>query len=468
MSSLECETTIDSLPEEVFCMIFDLLDLVNVKSASLVCRKWHNIVFLSPYIKRFVFNIVLHLSWKPTEEELAICKMRTKEVIDIANHTQRCYRYLLLCVNRIKFVDFPSLWKSLHPNVTVNIYWLHLMLCGDIRDTFMLIVDAIPLLPKLRSFSFSKIHTIDQVTVLRSSSVQYLNVDDCNIRIDMPELESFAGPLSALSQRDDNDQPVVLAKLKYVKITHNPYDSVDQYNTIPFRFVNVESLTVWDTLEEPLFITICNTCTKLNKLYFQFTPCIEDPAAMRHLSKLSNLRQLKFDSVGKFKNCLVPWSNIFSFDFDLSELTQLEDLDLGSILFGAHRSIRLPKSITHLSVSINYKNEQNIIQNVIGSLTQLQSLRLGNFPRHVDPWTPLQKAEVAQNTLKFLNHLKQLEELVFVNVEFSESAYLDLEDLMHRLRVLRFVNCILVQNRLQELEQIFPNLKIEVCTAQNL
>ncbi|XP_050097210.1 uncharacterized protein LOC126578565 [Anopheles aquasalis] len=43
----------DLLPNNVLCMVFDRLDIKNVKNASLVCKRWNDIIFRSAYIDRF-------------------------------------------------------------------------------------------------------------------------------------------------------------------------------------------------------------------------------------------------------------------------------------------------------------------------------------------------------------------------------------------------------------------------------
>ncbi|XP_050091813.1 uncharacterized protein LOC126575251 [Anopheles aquasalis] len=208
MSSLECETSIDSLPEEVLCMIFDQLNVEDVKNASLTCQRWSNIIFLTPYVKRFRFKIELSNPWTLTKGRVMCFKTAMKNVVDYVNDTKRCYRHFVLTMEHIVPDDLQSIWECLHPKITESIYSLELNLNNISPDSVRLLAETIPLMPKLRSLIFFECGMRSlpgQITVLRSSSVQHLELrltDNIRIISDMPELKTFVGPLSVLAQPD--------------------------------------------------------------------------------------------------------------------------------------------------------------------------------------------------------------------------------------------------------------------------
>ncbi|XP_050090464.1 uncharacterized protein LOC126574360 [Anopheles aquasalis] len=83
---------IDSLPVEILCMVFDGLDLHSVKNASLVCKRWNNIIFYSGYAARFVLTINVWIMYYPDVKEMG--KHEIKRLRDTAEYSQRYYRKL--------------------------------------------------------------------------------------------------------------------------------------------------------------------------------------------------------------------------------------------------------------------------------------------------------------------------------------------------------------------------------------
>lgn len=379
---------------------------------------------------------------------------RWDEVMDVMNHTQRCYRHLRLDVRLCLENDLNSFWECFHPKVTENIHSLEVSVTQlQTTEFFALLVDTISQMSNLRSLSIPECHICyNRIIVLRSSCVQHLWVGrSSDIRIDMPELNSFEGPSCVLGQPKDTDQPLVLAKLKHVKLKEYLIDPWCRriFHIDPFRFAGFE-------VEQNLFIQICTICTALKELHFENKAWITDPATVRLLSKLTNLRRLTFESLHMQRDF---WYG-FDFDFDISELNQLEELDLRFIVFDAERKFRLPKSIKRLSVSISEScNEHNIIQSITGSLTQLQKLRL--VYGACGKWNVIDDITVSKRTLQSLQLFEHLKVLEFANAQFSESAFLDMHDSIQRLHLLRFVNCKLDNHCLMELEEMYPNLKIE-------
>uniref|UniRef100_A0A2M4BMF2 F-box domain-containing protein n=1 Tax=Anopheles marajoara TaxID=58244 RepID=A0A2M4BMF2_9DIPT len=421
MSSLEAR--FDLLPEEVLCMIFDLLRLEYVKNASLTCRRWNNIIFLGPYVKRFQFKIELSNQRNPTEDQSMYFKRRMQNVVDYVNHTKRCYRQLSLTLESIEPDYFQSIWECLHPKVTENIYSLKLSLYDvDSQDTIRLLAETVPLMPNLRSLSIPRCYfrypADDQTIVLRSSSVQCVKLEErMKIEIDMPELESYEGPPGAL-----RNQPLGFDKLKHVKVS--------EFYCNPCQFRNVETLIVYN-LTDARFVEICNTCTALKELRIWHRIDIAYPDTLKQITKLSNLRRLSFRRI-KRKG--------IDFCLDLSDLSQLEDVDLGETVFHYVKQIRLPKTIRYLRVRVTDTNQNELIQYITGSLTQLKKLWL---LYGVDPnWRRGNRnGSVDKNKIKALHNLTQLKELTFEVARLYGWIFIDMDDLMHQLRVLRLWLC---------------------------
>ncbi|XP_050094965.1 uncharacterized protein LOC126577403 isoform X2 [Anopheles aquasalis] len=438
MTSPEWETRVDSLPEEMLCMIFNHLDLWSVKQVSLTCRRWHDIVFLSGYIKRFKFQI--DFSWASNAKAgEAKHPEFLEELIGAVNHTQRSYRNMHFIVRAYTDDAFPAIWKALHPKMTENVTSLIVVMDKAGKSTFAAVSESISLIPKLRSLSLHYCSRINYFTTLRHSSVQHLEIDQRRkFAFDMPELKSFVGPLDILQQAWSNRQHRLLTKLKHVTLT---YDCASKLSVFD-RLAALETLQIKTNLDEKLIIAIGDACTSLKELCLHCGMCISDPTIFLRLSNLVNLRVLKFSDIMKRSH--------LRFDIDLSKLTQLEVLCLGSTVVWEPTSlILLPESIRNLSIPVTVETEGNLIQIIVASLTQLQKLHLC-YSDYMD-------RRVAKSTIKSLPHLKRLEELSFVNAEFSQSDFLNMEAPMPQLRTLRFKSCS--SNRLLGLEELFPNLK---------
>lgn len=59
-ASTSAALNINDLPFEILCDLFDYLPLTDIKTASLVCHRWHQIIFSELYIKRFKLMISLN------------------------------------------------------------------------------------------------------------------------------------------------------------------------------------------------------------------------------------------------------------------------------------------------------------------------------------------------------------------------------------------------------------------------
>ncbi|ETN62584.1 hypothetical protein AND_005720 [Anopheles darlingi] len=378
MASLDSETPIDSLPEEVLCMIFDRLNLRNVKTASLTCRKWHDIIFSSAYVNRFKLEI--RFEWSTIAEKCAEWSPRQmKKMIDTLKHTQRFHRNMSLRISHtLTDNDFQAFWECLHPRVTehINSLQLDIMSCSS-QSAILAILNGITLMPKLRSLSFDNCSSpYYNLPILRNATVNHLKMHDlCVFPFDMPELQSFEGPASALAQPN---QPLVYNNLKHITIT----ELLMFYRTIPTRWAHVHmpeiqsfqgplyALTQLDTIAQPKVFAklkrvtltdclmrfenqsslhrlarvetlhlsidaindwflpaVCEACPALKHLYFDCPWLDIYPATLRQLSKFVNLRHLVISSIE------TSYTLAVGFDYGLSQLTQLELLDLGSYVF---------------------------------------------------------------------------------------------------------------------------------------
>ncbi|XP_049539441.1 uncharacterized protein LOC125953730 [Anopheles darlingi] len=442
MISTECETEIDSLPEEVLGMIFDHLDLENVKNASLTCRRWCNIIFLSAYINRFRLRII-----SPSAK--ARLQLWMKHVTDTVNRSQRRYRNLRLFVGLHMVPDFLLFWETLLKKLTQYIYSLQLSLPDHLPENVISLISAgIQLMSKLRSLSFFARGLSHQQIVLRSSSVEHLEVDDgYEILLDMPELQSFTGPLGALKQPFNNNyQGLEIRKLKLVTVTKGPDDINDL--SIIHRLAHVERLKLSFPLDDNRFLfAICNTCTTLKELWIFGELIVTHPATIRNLTNLVNLRKLIFERIWMKRNAS------FTLDVDLSRLTQLEVLHLGSNAFWKPTSsIRLPKSIRSILMPVTVETEIGVMQSIAGSLTQLQKLRL-IYPAY-------RYNTVDTRTIQYLHSLKHLEVVKFVNAESSGSIYHDMEPPLHRMRELLMLNNDSHNASIHGLCQMLPTLEL--------
>lgn len=79
---------INDLPFEILCDVFDYLTLDGIKTAALVCQRWHQIIFSELYIKRF--KLVINLN------ELL---PQLKKMLQTLEQSDREYNSIILKVN---------------------------------------------------------------------------------------------------------------------------------------------------------------------------------------------------------------------------------------------------------------------------------------------------------------------------------------------------------------------------------
>uniref|UniRef100_A0A2M4BLL8 F-box domain-containing protein n=1 Tax=Anopheles marajoara TaxID=58244 RepID=A0A2M4BLL8_9DIPT len=444
MALIACDHPANSLPDKVLCQIFNSLDLNSVKSASLTCRRWHNVVFFSEYVDRFRLRIDSPYRGLHFERE-GWCKRKCQQRHSVA-HSERCYRHLRVIIGEDMMEGFQSVWDSLVANVAANVLSLEL----SIREGFVMsavdaVIATISRMPKLRSLTLEDSADLrfDEEwfpPTVRSKSVQHLKMHtNYRILVDMPKLLSFDGPLCILYP--PYKSPLVLSKLQSVTLRQN--DAPLLGPPIMTRLMHVEVMRLKYRVKDSLFICICDECSALRELYLDSGLFFAAPDNIKHLSKLVRLRRLTLMSIETKRN--VP------FGFDLSKLTQLIQLNLPFTVLGPAISFVLPKTLRVLSLRIDRTNEESIIRYITINCIKLMKLRL--------VYGDLTRGQPSMDALKALQFLTNLEVLVFVKASLSGSFTLGSEHPMNRLRKLRFQNCRADWSQFGSLQQMCPNLK---------
>ncbi|XP_035789691.1 uncharacterized protein LOC118465494 [Anopheles albimanus] len=336
MGSFASKPTIDSLPDELLCLIFDRMDLKTVQMASLTCRRWHDIIFSSDYIERFEF--LISFDWSDDENGAIRSKQVMENLKTSVRYTQRCYTKMSLYAadNGTPICDIAKFWKLIHPKITENItsLELHFTWCCTIPAMRELSYE-IKLLPKLRSLRVVNDHdgVYDYAYRINSKTVKHLEmIGPYLFEFHIPELESFVGPASALIELDR------YPKLKHLTLWDGDWRSRDK--TVFHGLKQVETLQLLVEIEDSMLAAICDTCTTLKYLYVARPVGFDvNSISLQRLSKLRNLRELVFDF-----DIDLPHSLPSDFDLGLSKLTQLELLNLGSSVLEAPTLRRLPKS----------------------------------------------------------------------------------------------------------------------------
>ncbi|XP_050091262.1 uncharacterized protein LOC126574895 [Anopheles aquasalis] len=388
---------INCLPEELLGMVFDRLCLESVKTASLVCRKWNEILFSGTYANRFVFRV---------DGGNNFCPERIVEAIHVLARSIRGYRRVFFKGgNQNDETEFQVDWNS----------------------------SAKPILP--------------------SNSVKHLHVtSEFRIWVDMPNLETFDGHLTALHQHDENVPLPALTKLKHVTLRHyEDYSKSpelltkikESHPTAIRRLSNVESIK-WKThVSSQMFVALCETCTQVKDMLFHRSLSVDTMADLENLSKLTQLRSLKF------KDACIMVNDNSSYDFDFSKQTNLVELDLYDTDMD---TLKFPETLRSLAVYITAENEQTLIQSIVSAGSELTALKLryrGSDFRSQEPTV----------TLKALPQLENLETLVFIWPHFKSTTFLCMDAPLYSVRKLHFEDCHLETEKFLGMNEKFPNLQ---------
>ncbi|XP_035789015.1 putative F-box/FBD/LRR-repeat protein At1g16940 [Anopheles albimanus] len=441
------ENYVDLLPNTVLCMVFDWLDLENVKNASLTCKRWNGIIFHSAYIDRFCINfttIDLQTSVpKGTEKKSLLSKAK-----ELANTDRRYRNFNYVVMGEMENVIAPA-WKAIELTQASNLQRLNLyFICSSLTKLLPLVINTIPSMPQLRSLTVSDQVTVryrayehlkqDNIPSIRSKSLQELTMY-CKYRytIDMPELQTFAGALSALLPPDGGDkEPLVLTKLQNLDVTVWSWQPTER--SIFRRMPNLVKIR-WDTpVHDDLFVAICKTCPHLIEVRFSKGLILSNRSVLKCLPKLAKLRILSFSDIQIEEAVFM----------DLSKLSHLEELELGHTHLLPISLLSICKSIRKLGLHIHHCNETSLVEIIVRNLPQLTELHLACY-----------SAPISSSVLRALPTLEHLEVLNFSHCQFTQSNFLEMNASMHRLRTLRFIHCKLETKQLRGLQDKFPNLK---------
>ncbi|XP_035784134.1 uncharacterized protein LOC118462512 [Anopheles albimanus] len=307
---------VDLLPTEILCMIYDHLDLTNVKTASLVCQRWNNIIFYSEYAARFVLTI---------DESCSLYKRALKGEVDVEAHSQRYYRNLHCTLGKLNGPRFALLWKSLCMELQLTSYLQSLELSVNDIDSVLPVLPRISkALPKIATLISLKLYTRDRCrqrpknkfTILRSSSVKQFEMDFVyNIGIDMPQLQAFSGPLSVICNSANIALRRALGNLKHITLIKEVEYTFWKSATIKKlsfirRLTEVETLKLKGFRKRNTLIAILETFITAKNVSF----VIEDfnIGIIDYLSKFINLRRLKIKVYFGNVPVLVDLSLMFS------------------------------------------------------------------------------------------------------------------------------------------------------------
>ncbi|ETN61970.1 hypothetical protein AND_006360 [Anopheles darlingi] len=437
----------DRLPDEILCMVFDRLDLESVKTASRTCQRWNAIIFFSGYVDRFQLDInVLNHATTRKQQEVPKLKRLIQRAKQIVMHTQRQYRGLSMSVEPILESQFPAFWKAIHPKITQHLRELELdFIEGSMVRIFPLIADALPSMSHLQMLNIADYTYSDMyqksIPTLRSQSVMHLSMD-CKYKflVDMPQLQTFDGALSALHPPADNSgqSPLVFGKLKDLSVNVKGWKPTDPSSI--FRRMPYLERCDWDVpLEEDLFISMGETCPLLTSIDFSKTMYLSNPSLLKSVLNLTQLRRLRFH-----KSIYLEEQSFL----DFSKLTQLESLDLGKTIVKPSTLLNLPKSVRKLGLLIDQEAEQSLSDIITCNLSHLTELRLAYY-----------RAPASQKLLKSLSLFEQLEVLHFSRCHFTQPFFLGMDGTLPRLHTLLFTKCKLETKHLLGLQIKFPRLK---------
>ncbi|XP_050092952.1 uncharacterized protein LOC126575976 [Anopheles aquasalis] len=415
------ETTINSLPDEVMCMIFDRLPIRDVIRSSVTCRRWNGIIFRSNYDFRIALKVMAS-NWR------------------VVTKSQRCYRHV---VWKVRDQAIPSTWKTIYRKFMNNLTSLEIVFTDKVKKKSIaslvtLIAEAIPQMTKLRSLQLIDICEQDHqgiTATLRSNSIRSLTfMCKFKVWVDMPQLESFEGYLYALNTPDECTHSHALDKLKELIVERDAEEPLPLSTAaiihIIRRLKNIEKMIWYNAIEERIFIAICELCSKLKEFTFKAPMSHCNVFNMSNLKKLTHLRSLGICGLLSEQDSAL----------DCTSLTQIEHLHLGFIIGG---DVKIPKSIKKLEVNINHYTEERMIKTIISGAAHLKVLKVtfggyrGNQVYYNEP----------VKLLKALSHLRQLEVFQLEGGLFNASSFLRMNVPLRRLHTLQFHRAKLVSTK---------------------
>ncbi|XP_035788351.1 uncharacterized protein LOC118464799 isoform X1 [Anopheles albimanus] len=466
MSSFENRNSIGVLPEEVLSEIFKWLDVKSVKSASLVCRQWNQIIFSNHNIQRFclvpdtnILNAIIrdilgenwhaYSKWSHRKRKHFRRTVQREEIQRIVQ-SQRCYRSLSWRRNKDNVELY--LLKSLHPWKTQHLHTLtvDIAYCECIKEMLKLFNSVIRRLPQLHSLALLGEQTSEQEekpwVELHSKTVRNLVLTTALPAVfEMPALQTLTTAHPTIHQIAYNFPLENLKELTF----KNPLNSLEHFGFEPDidvyrRMANLETLRYNDDIKEEEFLAVCLNCTMLKELAIMCKLPISQQKVFNHLTKLTNLRRLSLQDIA------MPGTVIC----DFVKLSKLEYLHLGNESVENNLVLNLPQSITSVKLEITPQNERSLMRAITSSLTELKmlSIHIPNDNDYVDDHAPVV-------TLRLLPLLASLEVVEFSGGCFSKSCLLNMSTPMPRLRKLSFIQSMLGARNLKGLDDKFPKLK---------
>ncbi|XP_049287237.1 uncharacterized protein LOC125765802 [Anopheles funestus] len=330
MNNEKAACSIQHLPCEVLCKIFDYLDIRDVKKCSLVCQRWKETIFSDFYIKRFKFNFAIsELSYKTIrvleQSDRLYCNL------DISNPSNSLMVDSARIFNVIySIISYPKLEQLVTLKITIE---------GKPNNTVRMITDAIPRMKVLRELYvhnmigwFSNSDTNVNTIKIRSNSIQLLEVHLVGpMVIKAPQLASLR-ILMHLRETITKEMQRRIENLLYSSRLPN-LQSLEIHKANVFANINnvqhaLSFLSKLETLEKLdlkyvnlsgyLFKAICENCTNLMELSID-SLYIMDTSTLRYLSNLAKLRHIQFKNI----KCLERVS------FGSVVLPNLESLGIG-------------------------------------------------------------------------------------------------------------------------------------------
>ncbi|XP_050091809.1 uncharacterized protein LOC126575247 [Anopheles aquasalis] len=352
----------DELPFEILCLIFDRLDLLSLKCASLTCRRWCEIIFSGGYIKRFTLYVSL-VRWPVHVKDGHTSPFRrhgedagdSKRLILLkaVKRSNRVYRNLTLELEDRSDCNRSAtgtLCALLEPHRLEQLVSLRITLKQEAIQLLEMVVKTIPAMSQLRDLRLNGCFSSSTLLRLYSDTVRYLELDTIvPQQLEMPRLHCLnmqinrSAPYYAPARNEDLLYLLMLDSVKELKLTirsgpiretHRPIYTQRFYR----RLASLETLTLTEnSTPENTFVAICDTCTSLTVLSISSLQIIGS-RVLQQLSRLSNLRELRLETI------VTP----YPVSFASFNLPNLESLTVGCTLLMPDTVVMLPPSLRKL------------------------------------------------------------------------------------------------------------------------
>ncbi|XP_035788534.1 uncharacterized protein LOC118464892 [Anopheles albimanus] len=352
----------DELPYEILCLIFDRLDLSSLKCASLTCHRWCEIIFSGRYIKRFTLYVPL-VRWPVHVKDGLSSPFRrhgedagdSKRLILLkaVKRSNRVYRNLTLELEDRSDCNRSAtgtLYALLQPHRLEQLVSLRIVLKQEASQLLEMVVKTIPKMSQLHDLLLNGCCSSSTLHRLHSDSVRRLELDTIvPQQLEMPRLHCLdmqinrSSPFYVPARNEDLFYLLALDRVKDLKLTirsgplretHRPIYTQRFFR----RLISLETLTLTEnSTPENTFVAICDTCTFLTMLSISSLQIIGS-RALQQLSRLSNLRELRLETI------VTP----YPVSFASFNLPKLESLWVGCALLMPDTVAMLPLSLRKL------------------------------------------------------------------------------------------------------------------------